>query len=356
MSERQYTLARNPRPCSSPAASTRPPRGLREAARLRSLRRLARPLPCGPGPRPRDRGRGDGAGFPQARGPAPPPAAAGAPRRPARRGLPDAGPGYLDLARAEPLLAMRPSDGSPIPSSSSRTRLRSEPPRSWPSASRCRPTGASEHTKTRRLTSRARPSAPPRRSPGARHCSTCGSSTRSSRPASRFSIHPALHRLGLRVVTVLRFLPPGGGVRAFELVGDPGLVRLDPRWHQAALRFVAAGLPPHPGRDRSPALPALPGDPVPALARARPHRHLVHGRALGHADRLRLRLRSRRAVVPPARRDPDRGLHRLHGTREHRGSAACVGDARSPSPSVSFTGSASRSPSATRCSSRDPTS
>ena len=30
-------------------------------------------------------------------------------------------------------------------------------------------------------------------------------------------------------------------MRAFELVGDPGLVRLDPRWHQAALRFVALG-------------------------------------------------------------------------------------------------------------------
>jgi hypothetical protein len=60
-------------------------------------------------------------------------------------------------------------------------------------------------------------------------------------PASRFSIHPALARLGLRVVTVLRFLPEVGGVRAFELVGDPGLVRLDPRWHQAALRFVALG-------------------------------------------------------------------------------------------------------------------
>jgi hypothetical protein len=60
-------------------------------------------------------------------------------------------------------------------------------------------------------------------------------------PSSRFSIHPALDRLGLRVITVLRFLPPGGAVRAFELPGDPGLVRLDPRWHQAALRFVALG-------------------------------------------------------------------------------------------------------------------
>jgi len=58
---------------------------------------------------------------------------------------------------------------------------------------------------------------------------------------SRFSMDPRLGRLGLQVLTVLRFLPPGGDVRAFELPGDPGLVRLDPRWHQAALRFVIAG-------------------------------------------------------------------------------------------------------------------
>src|SRR6266481_7817781 len=58
---------------------------------------------------------------------------------------------------------------------------------------------------------------------------------------SRFSIHPALARLGLRVVTVLRFLPAGGGVRALEFTGDPGVIRLDPRWHQAALRFVNLG-------------------------------------------------------------------------------------------------------------------
>src|SRR5207247_777892 len=58
---------------------------------------------------------------------------------------------------------------------------------------------------------------------------------------SRFSIHPALARLGLRVVTVLRFVPPSGEVRAFEFSGDPGLVRLDPRWYQAALRFVESG-------------------------------------------------------------------------------------------------------------------
>ena len=57
----------------------------------------------------------------------------------------------------------------------------------------------------------------------------------------RFSIQPRFARLGLRVITVLRFVPPGGEVRAFEFDGDPGLVRLDPSWHQAALNFVHLG-------------------------------------------------------------------------------------------------------------------
>ncbi|HEU4391260.1 MAG TPA: HupE/UreJ family protein [Blastocatellia bacterium] len=58
---------------------------------------------------------------------------------------------------------------------------------------------------------------------------------------SAFSVRPAFARLGLRVITVLRFVPPDGAIRAFEIEGDPGLVRLDPRWHQAALRFVESG-------------------------------------------------------------------------------------------------------------------
>lgn len=58
---------------------------------------------------------------------------------------------------------------------------------------------------------------------------------------SRFSIHPGLDRLAARVVIALRFLPPGGAVRAFEFLGDPGLVRLDPRWFQAAGQFVKLG-------------------------------------------------------------------------------------------------------------------
>jgi HupE / UreJ protein len=58
---------------------------------------------------------------------------------------------------------------------------------------------------------------------------------------SDFAIHPRVDRFGRTVSTALVFLPPGGAARPYELLGDPGLVRLDPRWHQAALRFVVAG-------------------------------------------------------------------------------------------------------------------
>jgi len=59
---------------------------------------------------------------------------------------------------------------------------------------------------------------------------------------SKFSINPdGLFRLGVNVVTVLRFVFPNGVVRAFEFTEGPGLVRMDPQWYQAALRFVHLG-------------------------------------------------------------------------------------------------------------------
>jgi hypothetical protein len=58
---------------------------------------------------------------------------------------------------------------------------------------------------------------------------------------SALAIRPNLERLGLRVVTVVRFAAPDGRVRVYELRGEPELVSLDPRWHQAALRFVRDG-------------------------------------------------------------------------------------------------------------------
>jgi hypothetical protein len=58
---------------------------------------------------------------------------------------------------------------------------------------------------------------------------------------SELAIHPRLERPGLRTHTVLRYVSPDGAIRAFEYHGDEGLVRLQPRWHHAALRFVESG-------------------------------------------------------------------------------------------------------------------
>jgi hypothetical protein len=58
---------------------------------------------------------------------------------------------------------------------------------------------------------------------------------------SRLAMNPGLRTLAQRVTISLRLLTPDGRDRAFELHDDPGLVRLDPRWHQAAGRFVASG-------------------------------------------------------------------------------------------------------------------
>ena len=59
--------------------------------------------------------------------------------------------------------------------------------------------------------------------------------------SARFSIRPQLAHLGLRTTTVLRFIPPSGKERVLQYAGDPGLVRLEPGWHQAAGRFIALG-------------------------------------------------------------------------------------------------------------------
>lgn len=60
-------------------------------------------------------------------------------------------------------------------------------------------------------------------------------------PSARFSIDPALARLGVRTTTVLRFIPPTGDERAFTYLGDPGLVHLDPDVFQAARQFISQG-------------------------------------------------------------------------------------------------------------------
>ena len=58
---------------------------------------------------------------------------------------------------------------------------------------------------------------------------------------SEFSIDPGLERLASRVMTVLKFLPPGGEERVLMYTGDPGLVTLDPQWPQATVQFIKSG-------------------------------------------------------------------------------------------------------------------
>jgi hypothetical protein len=65
---------------------------------------------------------------------------------------------------------------------------------------------------------------------------------------SRVSISTRFEAAGVRSVTVLRFRTAGTSAgralpleRAFQFHGNSGLVRLDPRWFQAASRFVVDG-------------------------------------------------------------------------------------------------------------------
>ncbi len=60
-------------------------------------------------------------------------------------------------------------------------------------------------------------------------------------PRARFSIDPQLAHLGVNTVSVLHFVTADGTERVFQYDSNPGLVRLDPRWYQAAARFVALG-------------------------------------------------------------------------------------------------------------------
>lgn len=60
--------------------------------------------------------------------------------------------------------------------------------------------------------------------------------------SSDFSIAPEFARLGLQTTTVVRFFHVNGVERVYQFSGDPGLLRLDPRWHHAFFRFVGSGI------------------------------------------------------------------------------------------------------------------
>ena len=199
--------------------------------------------------------------------------------------------GYLDIEKLAPAAARRGHAVDRATSSrSTKDETRLPKPRVAADAdvARIRPVLRILRRGARR-TSPGRSFRTPRTWSGTRRCSTSCSNTRSTRTAPRFSIRPGLERLAARVVTVLRFLPPGGAVRAFEFTGDPGTgaARSALAPGRAALRRT--GLLPHSGWHRPPAVPALPGDSVPPLSRAGRGGDRVHGGALDHADRLGLR-------------------------------------------------------------------
>ena len=58
---------------------------------------------------------------------------------------------------------------------------------------------------------------------------------------TRFSIDPRFGRLGLQVLTIIRYESQDGEARALQLAAEPGRVRLDPNRAQAGLHFVAMG-------------------------------------------------------------------------------------------------------------------
>jgi hypothetical protein len=58
---------------------------------------------------------------------------------------------------------------------------------------------------------------------------------------AQLALDANLERLGVETNTVLRFLPPNSPERAFDYIGDPGLIQLEPSWWYAFSRFVALG-------------------------------------------------------------------------------------------------------------------
>jgi hypothetical protein len=59
--------------------------------------------------------------------------------------------------------------------------------------------------------------------------------------SSAFTIRAGMERHGTRCITAIRFITPAGNIRAYELLDDSGDVTLDPRWYQAASRFIGMG-------------------------------------------------------------------------------------------------------------------
>jgi hypothetical protein len=58
---------------------------------------------------------------------------------------------------------------------------------------------------------------------------------------SEFTLQPTLGRLGIRTLTQIRYLTPGGDVRGISFTGDPGRVSLDPGFPEVFGQFLQVG-------------------------------------------------------------------------------------------------------------------
>lgn len=61
-------------------------------------------------------------------------------------------------------------------------------------------------------------------------------------PVRDLVIEPRWAHLGVRTTSVVRLVNGDGSERAYSYEGDPGALRLDPRWWHAAARFVREGM------------------------------------------------------------------------------------------------------------------
>ena len=60
-------------------------------------------------------------------------------------------------------------------------------------------------------------------------------------PAGEVTIDPKLARLGVRTRSIVTFVNLDGSERMFEYFGDPGPLRMNPRWYHAAWQFITLG-------------------------------------------------------------------------------------------------------------------
>ena len=156
-----------------------------------------------------------------------------------------------------------------------------------------------------------------RRSSGSRGSSTSLFEYPIQSDRSHFAIHMAFDRLGISVVTALRFLPPGGVVRPTSSKAMPGSCRSIPAGTRRSLRFVTLGFF-HilDGTDHLLFLFCL----VIPFRRIWTLVPIVTAFTVAHSITLIAAAYERpgRAVVSAAHRDAHRDVDRLHGDGEHR--------------------------------------